>query len=155
MDKKLETMLTKIKEKYKFDQAEQDEYVTRNLEGYESLPIHTHTVQNTYAFLVLQEMQELILKGYRFDPTTQHACYFGVANNRVVLMLPDDVIKENMENERQKLIAKFEQQRLDKIDEEVRVLMASAAEEAEAKAAAALKKEQDEMATKLKSFLLS
>ncbi|QXC09078.1 hypothetical protein [Aeromonas sp. FDAARGOS 1408] len=155
MDKKLESMLTKIKEKYKFNQSEQDEYVTRNLDGYESLPIHTHAVQNTHAFLVLQEMQELILKGYRFVGTAPHSCYFGVANNQVTLMLPDNVIQENMEQKRQELISEFEQQRLAAIDKEVQILMASAAEEAEAKAAAALKKEQDEMANRLKSFLLS
>ncbi|WP_338882524.1 hypothetical protein [Aeromonas hydrophila] len=150
IDPKLQEYLNSVKAQCKPDPQE----LQRRIDDAKARHLNYLEVFN-HGHLLIVTLQEKIVEGYRYElgPYNYHAGGSGFI--RIRLIKPESVIKKEIEQLERDIKCQYHKDLESQMNERVEQLMKDAAEEAAAAAAQAARKEQEEMAEKLKAFLLS
>lgn len=124
--------------------------------------VHRYTAASTTqrfnapAALVMQQLQERILEGWRYDIGIPQSVYVaGTGNMSVTLRKPAELVEQEITDLKRQVEESYHNELADGLEREVDKLVQDAANEAQRRAEEAVAAERDAMRQRLRNMLLT
>lgn len=150
----LQVFLSEAAERFKPDATALAARIDTTVQRY----IATSTTQrfNAPAPLAMQQLQERILEGWRYDIGIPQSVYIaGTGNMSVTLRKPAELVEQEVTDLKRQVEESYHNELADGLEREVDKLVQDAASEAQCRAEEAAAAERDAMRQRLRNMLLT